>query len=336
MGFHIFNTIAKADHREKEIPTQQNEQTELFKKSINNYEDFTNKLEQGKQEGIDSLGGNNGTPEGLQYITKKNKSELEEESKNLDIEANDLESRGRQKMIESNSLNELYRDYTKAGEKKHLEDAKAIARAQEALLQNLLGKLKELGIDCKTVKGDKKVEPEYYLQTKITTHKDTIYNQVLCEELRNQYNCRDELSLTCKKFGKRYGDWESRTIRFKGQVLHDTKENWGWAVHWKTKRWGWHIHSHHQKNSESSWQNNPAAIIADARAYIASQLGVSIEQIGENVDFPQNGRGEGSINYVGHRWRVVWDEYEFGYMYRDEFDTCEEWEEDWDERCVIK
>ena len=54
------------------------------------------------------------------------------------------------------------------------------------------------------------------------------------------------------------------------------------------------------------------------------------------MHFPPSGRGEGGINPVGHRWRVVWDEYEFGYSYREAFDICEEWEEDWTERCALK
>jgi len=344
MGFYLFTSIAKADHLEMEIPTQKNKQTDLFDSSIDNFADFTNKLEHGKQGGIDSLGGEGGNPQGLKYITKKSKSELEGESSKLEsINENDLASKGREELIKDDTLNKIYRDPKRPGEKQHLKDAKTIAEAQDKLLDSILAQLKDLGVDCKTVKGDKKVEPEYFLQTKTTTDKDTLYNQVFCEELRNQYNCRDQLDLTCKRFGKGYTDWEARTIRFNGHVLHNEKENWGWAVHWKTKRWGWHIHSHHPRKSgfggspsESPWRNNPAAIIADARAYIASQLGVSLEQIGEDITFPPSGRGVGSINSVGHRWRVVWDEYEFGYMYRDVFDTCEEWQEDWTERCSIK
>ena len=209
--------------------------------------------------------------------------------------------------------------------------------------KNFLDTLKAVGFDCHTVKGPIHKEPTYYIQIKRENQNNTDYDQFFCEELRNKYDCRDQLDLTCKRFGKGYTDWEARTIRFNGHVLHNEKENWGWAVHWKTKRWGWHIHSHHPKKSglggdrsESPWQNNPAAIIADARAYIAAQLGVSVDQIGEDITFPPSGRGEGSINSVGHRWRVVWDEYEFGYMYRDVFDTCEEWQEDWTERCTIK
>ena len=44
---------------------------------------------------------------------------------------------------------------------------------------------------------------------------------------------------------------------------------------------------------DSIWRNNPAAIMADAHLYIASGLGVSIEQI-EHVQFPASGRGIGN------------------------------------------
>ena len=339
--------VAKADYIAPEIPTQVNEPTDLFDKSINDYSGFTNKLEQGKQAGIDSLGGENGIPEGLQYISKDSKSQLTSESQKLEsIHENDLASKGREEIIKEGHLQKLYPDYNRPGYKQHLQDAKTIAKAQDELLKHLLEKLKALGVDCKTVKGDKKVEPEYFLQTKTTTHKDTLYNQVFCEELRNQYNCRDELSLTCKRFGKGYKEWEARTIRFNGHVLHNTKPDWGYAIKWKDKRWGWHIAPYHpnpkafggEVQVDSVWRNNPAAIIADARGYIAMQLGASIDQIGEHVVFPDNngGRGLGNISPVGARWRVAWDEYEFAYMYRDVFDTCEEWQEDWTERCAIK
>lgn len=340
MGFYLFTSIAKADHLEVEIPTQKNKQTDLFDSSIDNFADFTNKLEHGKQGGIDSMGGEGGSPQGLKYITKKSKSELEGESIKLEsINENDLASKGREEMIKSDNLNKLYRNYTRDGEKPHLSDAKTIAKAQEELLKKLMKDVEKLGVDCKTVKGDKKVEPEYFLQTRTSNHKDTIYNQTFCEELRNSYNCRDTLTAKCMRTGTRYKDPVPRTIRFNGHWLHHNKMNWGWAVKWKKKRWGWHITSHHPQGwgeyqIDSPWRHNPAAIIADARAHIAAHLGLPLEQIGEHVDFP--GRGIGNINSVGCRWRVAWDEYEFGYTYREPYQVCEQWNEDWTERCGIK
>ena len=342
LGFYLLTSVAKADYKEIEAPTQVNEQTDLFDKSINDYAGFTNKLEQGKQAGIDSLGGEGGTPQGLNYITKKSKSELEFDSSKLEsIHENDLSSRGREEMIKDDTLNKIYRDSKRPGEKQHLKDAKTIAEAQDKLLDTILAQLKDLGVDCKTVKGDKRVEPEYFLQTKISNHKDTVYNQVFCEELRNQYNCRDTLTARCTRIGIRYKAPEPRKIRFNGHWLHHNKMAWGWAVKWKRKRWGWHITTHHPQGwgeyqIDSPWRHNPAAIMADARAHIAAHLGVPIEQIGEHVDFPPAGRGIGNINPVGARWRVAWDEYEFGYTYREPYQVCEEWSEDWSERCQIR
>ena len=81
IGVCLLTSTSKADYVEKEVPTQANKQTNLFNESVDDLADFTNKLEQGKQSGIDSLGGENGSPQGLSYITKKNKAELEGEGK---------------------------------------------------------------------------------------------------------------------------------------------------------------------------------------------------------------------------------------------------------------
>jgi hypothetical protein len=326
--------------------TNINEVTDLFDRHIENKDQLLHELKTQNDSAIDNIksGAGVNSIEGINEAESK-ASELKS------IKETDLENKGREKRASKEyqfyDENELEPNYNKSGNKLHKLDAEDIVNATEESMRklgkNFLDKLKAVGVDCHTVKGPVHKEPTYYIQIKRENQNNTDYDQFFCEELRNKYDCRDQLDLTCKRFGKGYTDWEARTIRFNGHVLHNEKENWGWAVHWKTKRWGWHIHSHHPKKSglggdrsESPWRNNPAAIIADARAYIASQLGVSIEQIGEDITFPPSGRGVGSINSVGHRWRVVWDEYEFAYMYRDVFDTCEEWQEDWTERCAIK
>ena len=326
--------------------TNINEVTDLFDRHIENKNQLLHELKTQNDSAIDNIKSGAGTNsiEGINEAESK-ASELK------NIEETDLENKGREKRASKEyqfyDENELEPNYNKYGNKLHKLDAEDIVNATEESMRklgkNFLDKLKAVGVDCHTVKGPVHKEPTYYIEVKRENQNNTDYDQFFCEELRNKYDCRDQLDLTCKRFGKGYTDWEARTIRFNGHVLHNEKENWGWAIKWKDKRWGWHIHSHHPQGggwfgspSESPWQNNPAAIIADARGYIAEQLGVSIDQIGEDITFPPSGRGEGSSNSVGHRWRVVWDEYEFGYMYRDVFDTCEEWQEDWTERCAIK
>jgi hypothetical protein len=225
-------------------------------------------------------------------------------------------------MIKEDSLNALYPDYNRPGYRQHLKDAKTIAEAQEDLLRNLMEKLKELGVDCKTVKGDKKVEPEYFLQTKISNHKDTVYNQVFCEELRNQYNCRDSVSLTCKRKGKRYGEWEERTIELSGPWIHWNRRWWTYAIKWKKKRFGIHLYP--------NWQRSDVA--NSIRDHIVETLDVSDEQIDKEVNV--SARGEGAINHIEGKG-YIWERFRIGYKYRSSTEICEQWSEDWTESCNL-
>ena len=117
----LFISASKADHLAQELPTQKNKQTDLFESSVDGLSDFTDKLEAGKQNGIDSMGGEHGSPQGLKYISPKSKTELSSESAKLEsIHENDLAGKGREEMIKSNSLNELYTDYSRPLNKQHL------------------------------------------------------------------------------------------------------------------------------------------------------------------------------------------------------------------------
>ena len=329
---------AYGEYRDVTTKVNVNEQTDLFEKSTGDYSGLQKQIEAQKDAGLDSVrsGG------GIEYLAKESREEIEQNAAGLSsIKATELSSQGTGEMVKQNVINELYVDYSKPLNKQHLVDAKKLAKGQDELMRNLLAKLQDIGVDCKTVKGPVEQEPTYYLKVEQTQHKDTVYNKTICEELRNTYQCNDSVSLTCARKGIGYGEWEARTIKFPGHVLHNEKMNWGYAVKWKNKRWGWHITPDHQQargetQADSIWVRNPGAIIADARAYIAAKLGVLLEQIGEHVGFPGSGRGIGNINGGFQRWRVVWDEYEFNYQFREAFDTCEEWKEDWTERCRLK
>ena len=328
---------ALAEYKDPTTRVNINRQTDLFDKSVDDWSGLQRQLDADKESAIKGSGSAD-----ITFLTGKNANELQAESDNLNnIKAIDLNDRGKEQILKENVINDLYVDYNKPLNKEHLKDAKRLAAGQDKLLANLLEKLKELGVDCKAEKGLNEVEPTYYMQVEQKQHKDTKYNKTICEELRNTYQCNDSVSLTCTRKGIGYGEWEARTIKFSGGMLHNEKMNWGYATKWKDKRWGWHITPHHplgwgEYQIDSPWSRNPDAIIADARAYIAAKLSVQLEQIGGQVGFPESGRGIGNINPVGHRWRVVWDEYEFSYQFREVFDTCEEWKEDWTERCGLQ
>lgn len=322
------------------VRTNINEVTDLFDRNIEDKEGLFKEMRGQNENAIGLIG----SKQAVEMIPDMDGVESEI-SKLNSIKEIDFDSSGRSKRASEEfrfyDENELEPDYTKPGNRLHKRDAADIAQATGELVGDLMKKLKELNIDCKTVKGPVIKEPTYYIDLKREEQRNTDYDQFFCEEPRNKYNCNDSVSLTCTRKGKGYGEWQARTIKFSGHTLHNEKMNWGWAVKWKNKRWGWHITPDHPRGwgdyqVDSPWRRNPGAIIADARGYIAAKLGVLLEQIGEYVGFPEAGRGIGNINGGFPRWRVVWDEYEFSYQFREAFDTCEEWKEDWAERCVLQ
>jgi len=330
----MFFVVARGEYLDPTIRVNVNKQTDLFEKSVDDYSSFAGQLEEQK----DTAAGGAKSEAGLEFLVKEDKSKITATADSLAaIPATELNARAAEAVMQDDTMNDLYVDYSSPLNKQAIIDATKIAKGQDALLANLLDKLKEIGVDCRTLKGVKEQEPAYYMQIQQIQHQDTVYNRAICEELRNQYNCRDSVSLTCKRKGKGYGKWEDRKIKFSGHTLHWNKMNWGYAIKWKRKRWGWHITPYHPRYGEIQRDSplSPEEIIADARKFIAEHLKVDLEQIGENVVFPDSGRGIGNIGGVGCRWRVVWDEYEFGYQFREVYDICKQWSEDWTESCHL-
>ena len=241
------------------------------------------------------------------------------------IRATDLDNEGRRKRVSEEyrfyDENELEPDYTKPGNRLHKQDADDIARATGNVLGNLIAKLKDLNIDCKTIKGPVQKEPVYYIDIKRENQRNTEYDQFFCQEPRNKYNCRDELKLRCERKGIKWNNWEQRSIKIDGDRIYREAQYLGYSIKWKKKRHGWHIHQ-----DSAGW-----------RSFLSNYLNIPIEQIHEIITFPHGARGVGgSTHPVYERWRIVFDQYEFGYKYRDGYEVCEEWKEDWTERCILQ
>lgn len=324
------------------IDTNINKVTDLFDKYIDNKQELLQNLEEQNNNAINQIksGTHHDSIEGIGEAGVK-AGELGA------IKETDLDNAGRSRRASTEyqfyDENELEPDYTKPGNRLHKEDSDDIVSSTDDTMHkigsNFMAKLNSEGFDCKTVKGSVIKEPTYYIEIKREQQKNTEYDQLFCEEPRNNYNCNDTATLTCVKIVKKFKNPEARKIKLDGHQLHHNKNHWGYAWKWERKRWGWYIHPHHFESFfglEIPLPDNSAAIIADARAHIANHLGVSIEQIGEHVEFPAYGRGIGNINPVGCRWRVAWDWYEFGYTYREVYHVCEQWAEDWNERCTLK
>lgn len=319
---HFWLHSSFADYRDPEVRTHVNKQTSYLKDTLGDeqasIEDFTGNLDKSKA----AIGSSDKALSDISEIVGSNKNEVIQESDHLsEINADDLESKGREGLIKENVINDLYVDYSKPLNKQHAKDAELLANAQNDLFTNLFGKMRELGVDCKTVKGDKVQEPEYYIQIKTTQHKDTIYNQTFCEELRNKYNCRDSLALRCTKKGIRWNAWQDKTVKIDGDTIYRNANHLGYSIKWKRKRHGWHL-----KQDSAGW-----------RQFLSSHLNIPIEQIHEQIHFPNGARGVGSATHpVYERWRIVFDQYEFKYKYREGTEICEKWDEQWTERCSLQ
>lgn len=253
------------------------------------------------------------------------------------ISAHDLESRGRNARHTECAFydeNEMDIDYASPLISQHKSDVDQILNGCDSFLSNILGGLKTLGIDCEQVAGNRVQEPEYNVYTVLQPDKDTFYKKTFCEHLKNRYSCNYTLGLKCSKWGIEWQPWQNKEIHLDGHMLYRDYVDWGFGVYWKEKRHGWHIHKNHPRRTESPLTSQQ--INDQARQFLANHHGVTIDNIGEVVEFPESGRGIGNITPLYSRWRVAWDYYVFKYKYRDGRPICIHWNEDWSETCKLK
>lgn len=312
-------SAVRADHAEPTIEVNVNEQTNLFEESMDNYGEFKSKITGEQEAAVKGAA----SEDGLGFLTNKSKEELEAAAAGLsDIRAIDLNSQGSEAMNKEGTMNDLYIDYSKPLNKQHLIDAEKLAAGQDKLMGNLLGKLQEIGVDCKTVKGPKEMEPTFYLQVEQSQHKDTKYNKTLCEQPRSKYHCTDSLDLKCMKRGMKWEKWERKEFLLDGRWVYAAMRGWVYGEKMRKKKFTCFIrHAGH---------GNPNASI---RAYIISQLKVDARQIREDIHV--HIRGEGHEHWVGSKV-CIRDKFRVVYFFRDGHEICEDWKENWTERCRLK
>ena len=308
---------------------QVNKQTDLFEKSVGNLQEYQQQINDGKPD-LNPSSANN-----LDFIVGGGVNAAKDKANELStIKATDLNSKGTSELNEwvketnqdGVAVNKaLYVDYSKPLMKPHWDDAKGIAEAQDKLLANLLGELKNLGVDCHTVKGLKEVEPAYYLHVETTQHKDTKYNETLCEELRGTYNCTDTMTMTC--LNKSWSIlWDSaETFQEKKMILSLSEVQtggWWYGHYWKKKRYGVYLRS-------DSWVQQAMRVL------IAKKLNVKIGHIHEYIRVEQRGNGDPSHNIQEKHY--AWGSYNVWYRFRAGEAICLKWsDERWDERCIQK
>ncbi len=114
------------------------------------------------------------------------------------ISASELESRGREEMAKEPMMSKIFIDHNDPLVQQDKRDIdEIILKEARGLLNNILEELKKHGIDCEAVAGNEIVEPEFQVETATIETQNRVYDKVLCEQLKNQYNCRDVLTVKC-------------------------------------------------------------------------------------------------------------------------------------------
>lgn len=182
------------------VQTNVNKVDDLFDQNTGNKEELFKAADQDRGNAIKSLE----TKEVIGIIPGIEQSESHISELNS-ISETDLDNAGRSKRASAEfkfyDENEFEPDYSKPGHMAHKQDADDIAEATGTLIGDLTLKLKDLNIDCKTVKGPVVREPTHLIEIKREDQKNTEYDQFICEEPRNKYNCSNTLNLKCARRG---------------------------------------------------------------------------------------------------------------------------------------
>ena len=165
----VFSCYSSA---KEEIRTNQNNQTDLFAKEIDNKQELEQSLKHAKEQAGKGIA----EQEGLKSLNVT-QDEVNNKTTELNsINAYDLESAGRlQRAKEENHYYELLEvDHSAPGMIKHKQDIEQIANASSKLIAKLTEGLKDIGVNCKKTKGNKEVEPQYVIDTEQELSSDII------------------------------------------------------------------------------------------------------------------------------------------------------------------
>ena len=331
------------------VKTNVNEVNDLFERHIENKSELMRDLQEQREGAVRDIE----TGKGLKHVEGIN----EAESKVRELESIrevDLESSGRQKRASEEYRfyddNEIEPDYSKPGNIAHKQDCDEIVSqtslAMKKLGKDLQTKLSALGIDCHQVKGTTTKDLTYHIEISGEEHKNSEYEQVICEEPRNKYNCHDALTLRCAKRGIRFGPWQSRQIVISGSELFRSGKTVFWVDH--TGRSCFEYKLSVGPRTIGGFFSAPRNIppnsyhVALMREFLVTKHpGSTLDNIGTEMSSWWSG-GLFSVDgwyYGGRRLGhkdYGWRSYTVNYQYRDGYPVCEQWSEDWSETCILQ
>lgn len=328
-----------------QVKTNVNKVDPLFDENIPDYRSFERDMLEHKKAVASGVGRGLGTKDVV------GASDAEKTARDLsEISANDLESRGRAKGAADSMFNEIFVDYSKPGNMQIKKDMEEIAESSGNMMKVILGMLKDLGVDCKSVKGNTQIEPQYHIDLKSRTDRDkgeTVYDPYFCEQPRREYHCLDEVTVTCKKKGIKWGPWQDKEIRVPGAELISYSADKHMFRIEKTDDRVFDYFLRLNSWKELGWwreelKSPEAGHILHARKFLATKHeGATIDNIAEEMSSSSegnhfsisgrryDGRALGSKDYA-------FASYVINYKYRDGSPACLEWDEDWGEECQLQ
>ncbi|WP_425360344.1 hypothetical protein [Candidatus Tisiphia endosymbiont of Ceraclea dissimilis] len=332
----FWHLTSLAVYTEPTAKTNVNKVDPLFNEKIENYKGFEQVLERQKVsavKGAESETGFNDLVGSKQARTKG--AELG------NIRAEELEGSGIRESFKEAWVNEYLVDYSRPGMMRHKDDANSITEGTGQMMSSLLGFLKRLDIDCKQVKGNKEIEPQYYIQliTELDRNKgDTVYDKTICEELRNKYRCTDTITVRCKKKERTL---QEKTIYINYHFLPNPPK--GIPVqHYFLKYFynsnqdllDWEV----QQSTIRRIKENGSVVQQQMKRLLADQLQIPVEDI-VSVRINRDGPPIGELSdpswirtYMSH------DDYfgrDFTVAYKIGSEECTEWQEEWSETCTL-
>ncbi|MFP3121199.1 hypothetical protein GCO76_07730 [Rickettsia sp. R2] len=326
VAMQIMTNIAFAQYLDEQLETNINKVDPLFERSVPNLEEFKATVEQDQKAIAEQIGQNKMPPIADSGKIAHERARLE----SLDVL--ELDSIARREMAKDPFHNEMFVDLSRPGMQAHLEDAKKIAKGSSKMIGNIIANLRDIGVDCKTVKGNIERDPEYFMELKQevdSTRQDTIYDQHFCERLRNIYNCSDVLHLKCLKEERQGQPWQERAIDISGEEICRNHHHFlSQGALYKKDRRG-------RKTKKYFYMNmrQDHSVQHQLRSIIAPKIGSELEQINENIGI--NPIGSGGVSEC-QRYEVKWAVYHFKYQYRDWKNICTAWSEVWYEHCRLK
>ena len=122
----VSSKVIATSYRDPTSKTNVNVQTDLFRKSVGDVEAFKSQVQEEEREAIEKL--RSGGDHGVEFIAGSSRKEIDENTAELStIRADELNDRGRTRLLKENLLEEIYVDESNPLMVAHRKDAEKIA-----------------------------------------------------------------------------------------------------------------------------------------------------------------------------------------------------------------